>query len=173
MIERLYRSGTNGADGEADLDAEGCQRGRAQRFHCCRNVCGTPQRLGGLLAIQISSTSSTPPAIISLSYGECEAFNGAASNASFNSAYQTAAGVGTSVFVSTGDSGAAGCTPLFGEDFTSVSGIGITGWGETAYNVAVGGTDFEDDYNALIAREWRTSAEHILELDESVDLWLS
>ena len=30
----------------------------------------------------------------------------------------------------------------------SVDGIGITGWGETVYNVSVGGTDFEDTYNA-------------------------
>ncbi len=30
----------------------------------------------------------------------------------------------------------------------AVSGIGITGWGETPYNVSVGGTDFEDVYNS-------------------------
>src|ERR1019366_2458250 len=30
-------------------------------------------------------------------------------------------------------------------------GIGVTGWGETPYNVSVGGTDFEDVYNATKA----------------------
>ena len=28
-------------------------------------------------------------------------------------------------------------------------GIGVTGWGESVYNVSVGGTDFEDVYNSL------------------------
>ena len=31
-------------------------------------------------------------------------------------------------------------------------GIGVTGWGSTPYNVAVGGTDFEDTYNSSKAR---------------------
>ena len=30
----------------------------------------------------------------------------------------------------------------------AITGIGVTGWGETIYNVSVGGTDFEDVYNA-------------------------
>ena len=32
-------------------------------------------------------------------------------------------------------------------DSYALSGIGVTGWGESVYNVSVGGTDFEDVYN--------------------------
>jgi hypothetical protein len=103
-----------------------------------------------LLAIENLLATGTPPAIISMSYGECEAVNGAASNAAFNSAFQTGAAAGVSIFVSAGDSGASTCAPLFPvNDAYALPGVGVTGWGETIYNVSVGGTDFEDTYNAV------------------------
>ncbi len=42
-------------------------------------------------------------------------------------------------------------------------GIGVTGWGETVYNVSVGGTDYMDLYNSL---EGGKPAEHLLEFHE-------
>ena len=54
-------------------------------------------------------SSAKPPAIISMSYGLCEAGNGASSNAAFNSAFQQAVTAGVSVFVSSGDDAAAAC----------------------------------------------------------------
>lgn len=140
--------GTNGDDGETDLDAEVASAIAPNATIEVASCAGTAT-FGGLLAIENLVNSGTPPAIISMSYGECEAFNGAASNAAFNSAFQTAAAAGVSIFASAGDSGPSACAPLYtsGSSY-AIPGVGVTGWGESAYNVSVGGTDFEDTYNA-------------------------
>jgi subtilase family serine protease len=142
--------GTNGDDIEADLDVEmvtAAAPGAAVELISCSDTTTT---FGGLIAIQNLISAGSPPPIISMSYGECEVLNGASSNAAFNSAFQSAAAAGVSVFVSAGDNGASGCARDFtnGESY-ALPGIGITGWGETQYNVSVGGTDYEDLYNAL------------------------
>jgi hypothetical protein len=142
--------GTTGDDAEADLDAE-VASAIAPNATIEVASCADTTTFGGLLAIENLVNSATPPAVLSLSYGECEAVNGASSNAAFNSAFQTGAAAGTSVFVSAGDSGASSCAPLFTYGSTNAySGVGVTGWGETVYNVSVGGTDFEDTYNAKL-----------------------
>src|ERR1017187_7808026 len=157
--------GTNGADGEADLDAE-VASAIAPNAAIVVATCKDTTTNGVLLAVENLVNSATPPSIISQSYGECEAFNGSASNSAFKTAFQTGAAAGVSIFVSSGDSGASGCAPLYGTAGSSeaLPGIGITGWGETAYNVSVGGTDFEDAYNAKeanpaipISTYWNTS----------------
>jgi subtilase family serine protease len=76
--------------------------------------------------------------VVSISYGEDEALNGAASNAAFNTAYQQAVTEGVSIFVSSGDFDAASAD----QGGVSTHGIGISGWTSTPYNVSVGGTDF-------------------------------
>jgi hypothetical protein len=139
---------TNAADGEADLDAE-VASAIAPNAAIVVATCADTTTFGGLLAIENLVTSATPPSIISQSYGVCETANYLPSNAAFSTAFQTAAAAGVSVFVSSGDAGSTGCAP----DFTngtlySYPGIGVTGWGESVYNVSVGGTDFEDAYNA-------------------------
>ncbi len=140
--------GTNADDGEADLDAE-VASAMAPGASIVMEVCAdSGTTFGGLIAIQNLLSGGSPPAIISMSYGECEAVSGAAQNNSFYSAFQSAAGMGVSVFVSAGDNGASGCTEAEGDADASEYGIGVTGWGETPYNVTVGGTDFEDYYNA-------------------------
>jgi subtilase family serine protease len=136
--------GVNGDDIEAEIDMEyagASAPGATVEVASCADTATT---FGGTIAIvNILNASTTPPAIMSMSYGECEAFNGASANASFNSAFQQAVTEGVSVFVSSGDANAAGCDR--GEPF-AIHGIGITGWGETPYNVSVGGTDFADTY---------------------------
>jgi len=141
--------GTTLADGEADIDAE-VASAIAPNATIEVASCADTTTFGGLLAIENLVNGTNPPAIISMSYGECEAFNGASSNAAFNSAFQTAAAAGVSIFVSAGDSGPSSCAPLYRNIGSSYAypGVGVTGWGETAYNVSVGGTDFEDTYNA-------------------------
>jgi hypothetical protein len=142
--------GTNSADAEADIDAE-VASAIAPNATIEVATCADTTTFGGLLAIENLVNSGRPPAIISMSYGECEAANGQASNAAFNSAFQTGAMAGTSVFASTGDEGAGSCAPLFfsGASTWDLAGVGVTGWGETQYNVSVGGTDFEDTYNSM------------------------
>ena len=80
---------------------------------------------------------------MSISYGECEAVNGASANAAYNAAYQQAAAEGVSVFVAAGDEGGASCDANVTQ---ATHGIGVSGLASTPYNVAVGGTDFGDTY---------------------------
>ena len=91
---------------------------------------------------------------MSISYGECEAENGAAGNAAFNSTYEQAAAEGVSVFVSAGDSGAGGCDD---NEAAAFHGIAVSGFASTPYNVAVGGTDFGDSYAGTNSTYWRSS----------------
>jgi hypothetical protein len=142
--------GTNGDDGEADLDVEmvaAMAPGAIVELASCTTGTPTTTNFGGLIAIENLVSAGTPPAVISMSYGECEVITGSSANAAFSNAFQSAAAAGTSVFVSSGDDGPAACS---GNGSTSSShGIGITGWGSSVYNVSVGGTDFEDEYNTL------------------------
>jgi hypothetical protein len=142
--------GVTAADAEADLDAE-VASATAPNATIWVATCADTTTFGGLIAIENMLATTPLPNIISVSYGECEVVNGSTSNAAFYSAYQSAASMGVSVFVSSGDAGASGCAPDFfatGSPY-AYPGIGITGWGETPYNVSMGGTDFEDEYNAL------------------------
>ena len=141
--------GTNAADGEADLDAE-IAAAAAPDATIEVAACADTATFGGLIAVENLVSAGSPPAIISMSYGECEVVNGATSNAAFSSAFQSAAASGVSVFVSAGDSGASSCAPDFfaGASTWAYPGVGVTGWGESVYNVSVGGTDYEDTYNA-------------------------
>src|SRR5262249_22982673 len=64
-------------------------------------------------------------------------------NQFFNSLWQQAAAQGMSVFVAAGDSGSAGCDdPASTRGATH--GFGVNGLASTPYNVAVGGTEFQD-----------------------------
>src|SRR5262249_52971726 len=80
--------------------------------------------------------------------------NGAAANASYNSAYQQAVVEGVSVFVASGDSGAAGCDNGATQ---ATHGIGVNAFASTPYNVAVGGTDFSDTFSGTNANFWGDS----------------
>ena len=142
--------GTNADDSEADLDVEmvtAAAPGATVEVISCSDTTTT---FGGLIAIQNIISAGSPPPIISMSYGECEVVNGAAANAAFNTAFQSAAAAGVSVFTSAGDNGPSTCARLFTHgDSWAYPGIGVTGWGESQYTVSVGATDFEDLYNSL------------------------
>jgi subtilase family serine protease len=144
--------GTNAADVEADLDVQ-MVTAIAPAAHVELASCKDGSSLatiGPLLAVENLLAAGSPPAVISMSYGLCEVFTGATANAAFNSAFQSAAAAGVSVFASSGDHASSFCAENFtsGDSF-SLPGIGVTGWGESIYNVSVGGTDFEDLYNAI------------------------
>ena len=89
-----------------------------------------------------------------MSYGECEAYNGATANAAYNAAYQQAVTEGVSVFVSAGDDGASMCS---GDFYWAYRGIGVNGFASTPYNVAVGGTDFGDTYAGTNSTYWSST----------------
>src|SRR6266581_1569395 len=140
---------------EAILDAEWASASApsaAIEMAACANTTTT---FGGLIAIQnLINASAPPPSIMSISYGQCETVNGAAANASYNSAYQQAVSEGVSVFVAAGDSGAAGCDNSVAE---ATHGIAVNAFASTPNNVAVGGTDFSDTYSGTNATYWNSS----------------
>jgi subtilase family serine protease len=146
--------GVNGNDGEAILDAEWASAAAPGASIVVAACADTYTTFGGLIAVQNLINGAKPPAIMSISYGECEAENGAASNAAFSAAYQQAVAEGISVFVSSGDEGAASCDA---NQTSATHGIGVSAFASTAYNVAVGGTDFADSFAGTNATYWSSS----------------
>jgi subtilase family serine protease len=140
-----------GDDGEAILDAEWASAAAPDATIQVTSCGSTRSTFGGLIALQNLVNSANPPSIVSISYGECEAGNGAASNAAFNNLYQQAVAEGISVFVAAGDEGAASCDAGASG---ATHGIGVSSWASTPYNVAVGGTDFSDSYAGTQSTYW-------------------
>jgi subtilase family serine protease len=135
--------GVNGDDVEAIIDAEYASASAPNAAIVLASCADTNTTFGGLIALQNLLIQPDPPPLVSISYGECEAENGAAANFSYRITYEIAALEGVSVFVSSGDEGAASCDA---NQSAAVHGIGVSGLASTAYNVAVGGTDFGDSY---------------------------
>ena len=79
--------------------------------------------------------------VMSTSYGSCEAYMGSGEMAFYNSLWQQAASEGISSFVSSGDSGAAGCN---GGGSSSGSMAGVNGLCSSPYSTCVGGTEFNE-----------------------------
>ena len=143
-----------GDDGEAILDAEWASAAAPDAAIVVAACANTRTTFGGLIALQNLVGSKTPPSIVSISYGECEAENGAASNLAFNKIYQQAVAEGVSVFVSAGDEGAASCDA--GAQ-GATHGIGVSAFASTPYNVAVGGTDFGDTVAGTNSKYWSST----------------
>lgn len=140
-----------GDDGEATLDAEWASAAAPDAAIQVVACPSTRATFGGYTALVNLINSPNPPSVLSISYGSCEAENGAAGNFAFNAAFQQAAAEGISVFVAAGDEGGASCDA--GAN-AATHGIGVSGWASTPYNVAVGGTDFSDSYNNSNGTYW-------------------
>ena len=162
-LKQVHPAGSNacadpgvvaGNELEAELDVEWASAaapGASIELAACADTTTT---FGGLLALQNLLDGANPPPIVSISYGECEAENGATANAAYNATYQQADALGVSVFVAAGDQGAASCDA---GEFVASHGIGVSGFASTPYNVAVGGTDFGDTYAGTNAAYWSTA----------------
>jgi hypothetical protein len=139
--------GVNGDDAEAIIDAEYASAA-APSAAIVMAVCNN---FVPMLQFMFNNPANFPPAIMSISYGECEALNGAATNAAYRNVYQTGTAAGWSIYVSAGDQAAGGCN--FGGQ-TVTDGVAVNGLGSTIYNVAVGGTDFGDTYANQNSTYW-------------------
>ncbi|HXM21293.1 MAG TPA: protease pro-enzyme activation domain-containing protein [Terriglobales bacterium] len=100
----------------------------------------------GVDAQYVVDTMPVPAQIMSISFGACEANAGLAGVQFWDSVFKQAAGEGISVFVSSGDSGAAGCDTAFktppASQIHSPNFICSSGWA-----TCVGGTEFADFAN--------------------------
>ena len=79
--------------------------------------------------------------ILNVSFGGCEAYQGQGGNQEILNFWEQAAAQGISVTVSTGDSGSAGCDDSNTEG-SAAFGLQVNGLASTPFNIAVGGTDF-------------------------------
>jgi hypothetical protein len=144
--------GDNSDDSESNIDAE---IAGAIAPNATINLATCSSVLTAIQNLVTGKSGTTIPSIMSVSYGECEASNGAASNLSFFTAYQTGAAEGMSIFVSSGDESATSCSADL--DYSRY-GIGVSGYTSTPYNVSVGGTDYEDSYLGTGAQYWNQSS---------------
>ena len=80
--------------------------------------------------------------VMSTSFAECEADLGTAENSFYNGLWLQAAVQGITSFVASGDSGAAGCDA--DDESRATGGRAVNGLASTPYNVAVGGTEFNE-----------------------------
>ncbi|HEX4232630.1 MAG TPA: S53 family peptidase [Bryobacteraceae bacterium] len=144
---QIILTGTNpgetgdGDEFEADLDAEWSGAvARAAQIDLVVSAT-TANTDGALLAAQYIVQNNVAP-IMSMSFSACEVLMSASENQFFNNLWSQAASQGISVFVSSGDSGVAGCDAADFQD--SQYGLSVSGIASTPYNVAVGGTVFQE-----------------------------
>ncbi len=92
------------------------------------------------LAAQYIVNHATAP-VVAISYGSCEQEMGAAELAFYYSLWEQAASQGMSVFVASGDAGAAGCSAALD---SSGSEAAVNGLCSSSYATCVGGTEFNE-----------------------------
>ena len=146
--------GLTGDETEALLDVEwsgGVAKGATIDFVISET---TEAALGvDLSALYIVDNDLAP--VMSESYGICEATMGNAGNAFYNALWQQAAAEGITAMVAAGDSGSAGCDD-FDTELAATEGLAVSGFASTPYNVAVGGTDFNQTA-ATASMFWSTT----------------
>jgi hypothetical protein len=104
-----------------------------------------------LSALYIVDNNLAP--VISTSFGQCEAKLGQAANTFYNNLWQQATAQGITVVVSSGDNAAAGCdSPSQG--VSASQGPAVNGLASTPYNIAVGGSEFNE--NGANGTYWST-----------------
>jgi len=147
--------GFNGEEGEADLDVQwsGAVAPNATIHYI--NSEGTltsdPLFLGAEYVVDNNSDD-----VMSLSFGVCEAGLGATANAFLNTLWEQAAAQGITVTVSAGDNGSAGCDD-FNRATAATHGLAVNGIASTPFNIAVGGTDFDDVGTQISGGFWSAS----------------
>ncbi len=131
---------STGENDEADLDVEwsgAVAKNATIKFVVSKSTSSTD---GVDLSAQYIINNNLA-SVMSTSFGDCESSLGTAAMSFYNNLWSQAAALGITSFVSTGDSGAAGC------DSGSASvgtGRAVSGLASTPYNVAVGGTQFNE-----------------------------
>ncbi len=146
--------GVNGDDGEAAIDVEWASAAAPAAtivLASCTDTSNAAAGFGGFIALQNMLGAANPPKVVSVSYGESEEANGAASNLYINNLYALGAAEGVSIFVSSGDEGAASSDA---NRTVATHGITVSGWTSTPNNVSVGGTDYADTFLGTTANYW-------------------
>jgi hypothetical protein len=135
--------GSNSSEGEADLDVE-WSGAVAKGAQIVLVVSENPLTFGAagndLSALYIVDNNVAP--VMSVSFLACEAQFPTVSSF-YTALWGQAAAQGITAMVASGDAGSAGCDN-FNTASDAVDGLSVNAIASTAYNVAVGGTDFDD-----------------------------
>ncbi len=149
---------TNGDETEADLDVQWA--GAVAPGATVDVVVSEDSQSIGTAGIDLSSIyiiNNNIAPIMSESFGSCEASLGTTGEQFYIELWQQASAQGITVILSAGDSGSAGCDPaaLPANQDVATQGLAISGLASTAYNVALGGTDFQN--GAVPSPYWNTT----------------
>jgi len=135
---------------ESDLDVEwaGAVAPGAQIIFVTSQTTGASLTwvIGGVDYSALYVVDNNVAPILSESYGMCEPLILTAGNAFYNALWQQAAAEGITVAVASGDAGSAGCDNSDAET-AATNGLAVSGIASTPYNVAVGGTEFNQFTN--------------------------
>ena len=138
-------------DMEADLDVE--WSGAVARSAAVKFVCSAST--GSSDGIDLSAqyiVNHNLADVMSTSFGSCESDMTQAGFTFYSNLWSQAAAQGISVFVASGDSGAAGCDAA---DASSGTTLAVNGLASTVYDICVGGTQFAQSTGAPY---WSTTA---------------
>jgi subtilase family serine protease len=134
--------GSGGGPAENTLDSEWASA-TAPGSSVILVVSGTTAATDGAALSALYIVDNNLAAVVSMSYGVCEKALGAGGNFFFNGLWEQAAVQGITAVVSAGDSGAAGCDNPNTES-TATMGLAVNGCASTPFNIAVGGTMFNE-----------------------------
>ena len=141
----------SGDDVEATLDVEWAGAVAPQAKINLVLGASTSTTDGVDIAASYAVDNVTAP-ILSISFGECEADVSPGEQSFFQQLWQQAAAEGITVFIAAGDGGSSACNDP--DNGYTLDGLGVNGLASSAYDVAVGGTEFnESDPNTY----WNTT----------------
>ncbi len=133
--------GISDSEGESDLDVQ--WSGAVAPGATIKFVTSEPtETTGGIFLSAIYIVENNLAGVMSESFGSCEQQIGTL-NQFHNSLWEQAAAQGITVMVSSGDGGSAGCDN-FDTALMASHGLAVSGFASTPFNVAVGGTDFDE-----------------------------
>ena len=132
----------SGDEGESDLDVEWAGAiAPSASIKLVTTQSSSTDGVSGVDASAVYIVDNNIAPIISESYGACESGLGASGNLFYQLLWQQAAAQGITVVVSAGDNGSAGCDDPNSKT-AATSGIAVSGIASTPFNIAMGGTDF-------------------------------
>ncbi len=117
-------------------------------------IAGSTDSTNGVDLAAVYAIDNQIAPILTYTYGSCEQSLNASGNAFYNALWQQAAAEGITVLVATGDNGSAGCD-ADASGSAATRGMSVNGAASTPFNVAVGGTQFND--TAAPATYWSGS----------------
>jgi subtilase family serine protease len=154
--------GFNGNDAETAIDVEWSSAAAPNAtilLTACQDQAGSSiASFGGFIAYQnlLQGPPGSFPMVFSVSFGDAETDLGTNDNLFTANLYALGAARGVSLFVSSGDEGAASYDADI-PDSSAEFGIQVSGMTSTPYNVSVGGTDFADTFLGATSTYWNAT----------------